>query len=167
MTLQQILIVSFRCILLHPSEWVSELKGNTPLLGTIYSTNVLWQVFLKATYLQIQLNAEMYQLLGATSLCMKIGVVQGWCCSKSPTLPRMSPHLTLGNVFRSTQKRLGSILIMSSPFIHRTLSPAKSPTSSTGSIASSRRYPYPMPPLPDDQRKANRQSARVSPPQDH
>uniref|UniRef100_A0A673A955 ADAM metallopeptidase domain 22 n=1 Tax=Sphaeramia orbicularis TaxID=375764 RepID=A0A673A955_9TELE len=44
----------------------------------------------------------------------------------------------------------------------RTLSPAKSPTSSTGSIASSRRYPYPMPPLPDDQRKANRQSARVS-----
>uniref|UniRef100_A0A8C7XX61 ADAM metallopeptidase domain 22 n=1 Tax=Oryzias sinensis TaxID=183150 RepID=A0A8C7XX61_9TELE len=45
------------------------------------------------------------------------------------------------------------------PFL-RTLSPAKSPTSSTGSIASSRRYPYPMPPLPDDQRKANRQSAR-------
>lgn len=44
----------------------------------------------------------------------------------------------------------------------RTLSPAKSPTSSTGSIASSRRYPYPMPPLPDDQRKANRQSARAS-----
>uniref|UniRef100_A0A8C5H1H6 ADAM metallopeptidase domain 22 n=1 Tax=Gouania willdenowi TaxID=441366 RepID=A0A8C5H1H6_GOUWI len=43
----------------------------------------------------------------------------------------------------------------------RTLSPAKSPTSSTGSIASSRRYPYPMPPLPDDQRKANRQSARA------
>uniref|UniRef100_A0A8C5H286 ADAM metallopeptidase domain 22 n=1 Tax=Gouania willdenowi TaxID=441366 RepID=A0A8C5H286_GOUWI len=42
-----------------------------------------------------------------------------------------------------------------------TLSPAKSPTSSTGSIASSRRYPYPMPPLPDDQRKANRQSARA------
>nr|XP_057940086.1 disintegrin and metalloproteinase domain-containing protein 22 isoform X3 [Doryrhamphus excisus] len=43
-----------------------------------------------------------------------------------------------------------------------TLSPAKSPTSSTGSIASSRRYPYPMPPLPDDQRKASRQSARVT-----
>ncbi|XP_061572816.1 disintegrin and metalloproteinase domain-containing protein 22 isoform X1 [Cololabis saira] len=42
-----------------------------------------------------------------------------------------------------------------------TLSPAKSPTSSTGSIASSRRYPYPMPPLPDDQRKTNRQSARL------
>uniref|UniRef100_A0A8B9RII8 ADAM metallopeptidase domain 22 n=1 Tax=Astyanax mexicanus TaxID=7994 RepID=A0A8B9RII8_ASTMX len=42
-----------------------------------------------------------------------------------------------------------------------TLSPAKSPTSSTGSIASSRRYPYPMPPLPDEERKANRQSARV------
>ncbi|XP_030225616.1 disintegrin and metalloproteinase domain-containing protein 22 isoform X1 [Gadus morhua] len=42
-----------------------------------------------------------------------------------------------------------------------TLSPAKSPTSSTGSIASSRRYPYPMPPLPDDKRKANRQSARL------
>ncbi|KAJ8411620.1 hypothetical protein AAFF_G00164280 [Aldrovandia affinis] len=41
-----------------------------------------------------------------------------------------------------------------------TLSPAKSPTSSTGSIASSRRYPYPMPPLPDEERKANRQSAR-------
>uniref|UniRef100_A0A096MIE1 ADAM metallopeptidase domain 22 n=1 Tax=Poecilia formosa TaxID=48698 RepID=A0A096MIE1_POEFO len=46
------------------------------------------------------------------------------------------------------------------PFL-RTLSPAKSPTSSTGSIASSRRYPYPMPPLPDDQRKANRQNARL------
>uniref|UniRef100_A0A8C1J3B1 ADAM metallopeptidase domain 22 n=1 Tax=Cyprinus carpio TaxID=7962 RepID=A0A8C1J3B1_CYPCA len=45
------------------------------------------------------------------------------------------------------------------PYI-RTLSPAKSPTSSTGSIASSRRYPYPMPPLPDEERKANRQSAR-------
>ncbi|XP_029694355.1 disintegrin and metalloproteinase domain-containing protein 22 isoform X2 [Takifugu rubripes] len=42
-----------------------------------------------------------------------------------------------------------------------TLSPAKSPTSSTGSIASSRRYPYPMPPLPDELRKANRQSARL------
>ncbi|TRY94353.1 hypothetical protein DNTS_014103 [Danionella cerebrum] len=42
-----------------------------------------------------------------------------------------------------------------------TLSPAKSPTSSTGSIASSRRYPYPMPPLPDEERKANRQSARL------
>uniref|UniRef100_A0A673MVW1 Protein DBF4 homolog A-like n=1 Tax=Sinocyclocheilus rhinocerous TaxID=307959 RepID=A0A673MVW1_9TELE len=39
-----------------------------------------------------------------------------------------------------------------------TLSPAKSPTSSTGSIASSRRYPYPMPPLPDEERKANRQT---------
>uniref|UniRef100_A0AAR2IX25 ADAM metallopeptidase domain 22 n=1 Tax=Pygocentrus nattereri TaxID=42514 RepID=A0AAR2IX25_PYGNA len=46
---------------------------------------------------------------------------------------------------------------------NRTLSPAKSPTSSTGSIASSRRYPYPMPPLPDEERKANRQSARVRP----
>uniref|UniRef100_A0AAY4A750 ADAM metallopeptidase domain 22 n=1 Tax=Denticeps clupeoides TaxID=299321 RepID=A0AAY4A750_9TELE len=44
---------------------------------------------------------------------------------------------------------------------HRTLSPAKSPTSSTGSIASSRRYPYPLPPLPDEERKANRQSARL------
>ncbi|XP_076869019.1 disintegrin and metalloproteinase domain-containing protein 22 isoform X2 [Brachyhypopomus gauderio] len=42
-----------------------------------------------------------------------------------------------------------------------TLSPAKSPSSSTGSIASSRRYPYPMPPLPDEERKANRQSARL------
>ncbi|XP_028672970.2 disintegrin and metalloproteinase domain-containing protein 22 isoform X4 [Erpetoichthys calabaricus] len=46
------------------------------------------------------------------------------------------------------------------PFI-RTLSPAKSPTSSTGSIASSRKYPYPMPPLPDEERKTNRQSARL------
>ncbi|RXM36184.1 Disintegrin and metalloproteinase domain-containing protein 22 [Acipenser ruthenus] len=43
----------------------------------------------------------------------------------------------------------------------RTLSSAKSPTSSTGSIASSRKYPYPMPPLPDEERKAKRQSARV------
>ncbi|XP_033276438.1 disintegrin and metalloproteinase domain-containing protein 22 isoform X9 [Orcinus orca] len=44
---------------------------------------------------------------------------------------------------------------------HRTLSPAKSPSSSTGSIASSRKYPYPMPPLPDEEKKVNRQSARV------
>ncbi|XP_043444708.1 disintegrin and metalloproteinase domain-containing protein 22 isoform X5 [Neofelis nebulosa] len=42
----------------------------------------------------------------------------------------------------------------------RTLSPAKSPSSSTGSIASSRKYPYPMPPLPDEEKKVNRQSAR-------
>ncbi|XP_071468205.1 disintegrin and metalloproteinase domain-containing protein 22 isoform X2 [Marmota flaviventris] len=42
----------------------------------------------------------------------------------------------------------------------RTLSPAKSPSSSTGSIASSRKYPYPMPPLPDE-KKVNRQSARL------
>ncbi|XP_078199046.1 disintegrin and metalloproteinase domain-containing protein 22 isoform X7 [Callithrix jacchus] len=44
---------------------------------------------------------------------------------------------------------------------HRTLSPAKSPSSSTGSIASSRKYPYPMPPLPDEEKKVNRQSART------
>ncbi|XP_055128773.1 disintegrin and metalloproteinase domain-containing protein 22 isoform X5 [Symphalangus syndactylus] len=44
---------------------------------------------------------------------------------------------------------------------HRTLSPAKSPSSSTGSIASSRKYPYPMPPLPDEDKKVNRQSARL------
>lgn len=44
---------------------------------------------------------------------------------------------------------------------HRTLSPAKSPSSSTGSIASSRKYPYPMPPLPDEEQKVNRQSARL------
>nr|XP_054511887.1 disintegrin and metalloproteinase domain-containing protein 22 isoform X3 [Pan troglodytes] len=43
----------------------------------------------------------------------------------------------------------------------RTLSPAKSPSSSTGSIASSRKYPYPMPPLPDEDKKVNRQSARL------
>ncbi|XP_053266476.1 disintegrin and metalloproteinase domain-containing protein 22 isoform X12 [Podarcis raffonei] len=43
----------------------------------------------------------------------------------------------------------------------RTLSPAKSPSSSTGSIASSRKYPYPMPPLPDEEKKANRASARL------
>ena len=43
----------------------------------------------------------------------------------------------------------------------RTLSPAKSPSSSTGSIASSRKYPYPMPPLPDEDKKMNRPSARV------
>ncbi|EGW07202.1 Disintegrin and metalloproteinase domain-containing protein 22 [Cricetulus griseus] len=42
-----------------------------------------------------------------------------------------------------------------------TLSPAKSPSSSTGSIASSRKYPYPMPPLPDEEKTVNRQSARV------
>uniref|UniRef100_A0A8D2I313 ADAM metallopeptidase domain 22 n=1 Tax=Urocitellus parryii TaxID=9999 RepID=A0A8D2I313_UROPR len=42
-----------------------------------------------------------------------------------------------------------------------TLSPAKSPSSSTGSIASSRKYPYPMPPLPDEEKKVNRQSARL------
>ncbi|XP_063142715.1 disintegrin and metalloproteinase domain-containing protein 22 isoform X10 [Rattus norvegicus] len=44
---------------------------------------------------------------------------------------------------------------------HRTLSPAKSPSSSTGSIASSRKYPYPMPPLPDEEKTVNRQSARL------
>ncbi|MBZ3872675.1 Disintegrin and metalloproteinase domain-containing protein 22 [Sciurus carolinensis] len=44
---------------------------------------------------------------------------------------------------------------------YKTLSPAKSPSSSTGSIASSRKYPYPMPPLPDEEKKVNRQSARV------
>ncbi|XP_027247356.1 disintegrin and metalloproteinase domain-containing protein 22 isoform X3 [Cricetulus griseus] len=43
----------------------------------------------------------------------------------------------------------------------RTLSPAKSPSSSTGSIASSRKYPYPMPPLPDEEKTVNRQSARL------
>ncbi|XP_072010343.1 disintegrin and metalloproteinase domain-containing protein 22 isoform X5 [Engystomops pustulosus] len=43
----------------------------------------------------------------------------------------------------------------------RTLSPAKSPSSSTGSIASSRKYPYPMPPLPDEEKKPSRQSARL------
>ncbi|XP_056375118.1 disintegrin and metalloproteinase domain-containing protein 22 isoform X10 [Hyla sarda] len=42
-----------------------------------------------------------------------------------------------------------------------TLSPAKSPSSSTGSIASSRKYPYPMPPLPDEEKKPSRQSARL------
>ncbi|XP_072859237.2 disintegrin and metalloproteinase domain-containing protein 22 isoform X2 [Pogona vitticeps] len=42
-----------------------------------------------------------------------------------------------------------------------TLSPAKSPSSSTGSIASSRKYPYPMPPLPDEEKRANRVSARL------
>ncbi|XP_032094100.1 disintegrin and metalloproteinase domain-containing protein 22 isoform X2 [Thamnophis elegans] len=42
-----------------------------------------------------------------------------------------------------------------------TLSPAKSPSSSTGSIASSRKYPYPMPPLPDEEKKAHRASARL------
>ncbi|RXM28404.1 RUN domain-containing protein 3B, partial [Acipenser ruthenus] len=46
---------------------------------------------------------------------------------------------------------------------YKTLSPAKSPTSSTGSIASSRKYPYPMPPLPDEERKTKRQSARDIP----
>ncbi|XP_056375116.1 disintegrin and metalloproteinase domain-containing protein 22 isoform X8 [Hyla sarda] len=46
------------------------------------------------------------------------------------------------------------------PYI-RTLSPAKSPSSSTGSIASSRKYPYPMPPLPDEEKKPSRQSARL------
>ncbi|XP_062983266.1 disintegrin and metalloproteinase domain-containing protein 22 isoform X4 [Elgaria multicarinata webbii] len=43
----------------------------------------------------------------------------------------------------------------------RTLSPAKSPSSSTGSIASSRKYPYPMPPLPDEEKKASRAGARL------
>ncbi|CAH2282358.1 disintegrin and metallo ase domain-containing 22 isoform X2 [Pelobates cultripes] len=42
-----------------------------------------------------------------------------------------------------------------------TLSPAKSPSSSTGSIASSRKYPYPMPPLPDEEKKVSKQSARL------
>ncbi|XP_040208372.1 disintegrin and metalloproteinase domain-containing protein 22 isoform X7 [Rana temporaria] len=42
-----------------------------------------------------------------------------------------------------------------------TLSPAKSPSSSTGSIASSRKYPYPMPPLPDEEKKPSKQSTRL------
>nr|XP_033787135.1 disintegrin and metalloproteinase domain-containing protein 22 isoform X1 [Geotrypetes seraphini] len=42
-----------------------------------------------------------------------------------------------------------------------TLSPTKSPNSSTGSIASSRKYPYPMPPLPDEEKKPNRQSTKL------
>ncbi|XP_040208371.1 disintegrin and metalloproteinase domain-containing protein 22 isoform X6 [Rana temporaria] len=46
------------------------------------------------------------------------------------------------------------------PYI-RTLSPAKSPSSSTGSIASSRKYPYPMPPLPDEEKKPSKQSTRL------
>ncbi|XP_069585574.1 disintegrin and metalloproteinase domain-containing protein 22 isoform X4 [Ranitomeya imitator] len=46
------------------------------------------------------------------------------------------------------------------PYI-RTLSPSKSPSSSTGSIASSRKYPYPMPPLPDEEKKPSKQSARL------
>uniref|UniRef100_A0A8C3KG69 ADAM metallopeptidase domain 22 n=1 Tax=Calidris pygmaea TaxID=425635 RepID=A0A8C3KG69_9CHAR len=53
-----------------------------------------------------------------------------------------------------------AVLSRQSPF-PQTLSPAKSPSSSTGSIASSRKYPYPMPPLPDEEKKANRQSARL------
>ncbi|XP_051871764.1 disintegrin and metalloproteinase domain-containing protein 22 isoform X2 [Pristis pectinata] len=43
----------------------------------------------------------------------------------------------------------------------RTLSPSKSHSSSNGSIASSRKCPYPMPPLPDEEGKASRQSARL------
>eukprot|EP00062_Callorhinchus_milii_P013045 gi/632960771/ref/XP_007896382.1/ PREDICTED: disintegrin and metalloproteinase domain-containing protein 22 [Callorhinchus milii] len=42
-----------------------------------------------------------------------------------------------------------------------TLSPAKSHSSSNGSIASSRKCPYPMPPLPDEEGKVGRQSARL------
>ncbi|XP_069770379.1 disintegrin and metalloproteinase domain-containing protein 22 [Narcine bancroftii] len=42
-----------------------------------------------------------------------------------------------------------------------TLSPSKSHSSSNGSIASSRKCPYPMPPLPDEDGKARRQSARL------
>ncbi|XP_067869103.1 disintegrin and metalloproteinase domain-containing protein 22 isoform X2 [Heterodontus francisci] len=42
-----------------------------------------------------------------------------------------------------------------------TLSPSKSHSSSNGSIASSRKCPYPMPPLPDEEAKAGRQSARL------
>ncbi|XP_051871768.1 disintegrin and metalloproteinase domain-containing protein 22 isoform X6 [Pristis pectinata] len=42
-----------------------------------------------------------------------------------------------------------------------TLSPSKSHSSSNGSIASSRKCPYPMPPLPDEEGKASRQSARL------
>ncbi|XP_048463812.1 disintegrin and metalloproteinase domain-containing protein 22 [Rhincodon typus] len=42
-----------------------------------------------------------------------------------------------------------------------TLSPSKSHSSSNGSIASSRKCPYPMPPLPDEEVKVGRQSARL------
>uniref|UniRef100_A0A8D3DLZ7 ADAM metallopeptidase domain 22 n=1 Tax=Scophthalmus maximus TaxID=52904 RepID=A0A8D3DLZ7_SCOMX len=80
-----------------------------------------------------------------------------------------------GKKFRARSNSTDHLITLTAPSIHpistltdptsqdctQTLSPAKSPTSSTGSIASSRKYPYPMPPLPDDQRKANRQSARL------
>ncbi|GCB63201.1 hypothetical protein scyTo_0013168, partial [Scyliorhinus torazame] len=42
-----------------------------------------------------------------------------------------------------------------------TLSPSKSHSSSNGSIASSRKCPYPMPPLPDEEAKVGRQGARL------
>uniref|UniRef100_A0A8C9TXI3 ADAM metallopeptidase domain 22 n=1 Tax=Scleropages formosus TaxID=113540 RepID=A0A8C9TXI3_SCLFO len=64
-----------------------------------------------------------------------------------------------GNSIVQTKHRPGNSVLVQDT--HLTLSPAKSPTSSTGSIASSRRYPYPMPPLPDEERKTNRQSARL------
>ncbi|GAB1289400.1 Disintegrin and metalloproteinase domain-containing protein 22 [Apodemus speciosus] len=55
----------------------------------------------------------------------------------------------------------GHSLAQTIPSQDRTLSPAKSPSSSTGSIASSRKYPYPMPPLPDEEKTVSRQSARL------
>lgn len=69
----------------------------------------------------------------------------------------------LNPLFRYLKKILGHHIIFISCVLKRlrTLSPAKSPSSSTGSIASSRKYPYPMPPLPDEEKKVNRQSARV------
>lgn len=63
-------------------------------------------------------------------------------------------------IFERDVRQSHSIYSMCSQHL-RTLSPAKSPSSSTGSIASSRKYPYPMPPLPDEEKKVNRQSARV------
>ncbi|XP_038653926.1 disintegrin and metalloproteinase domain-containing protein 22 isoform X3 [Scyliorhinus canicula] len=48
-----------------------------------------------------------------------------------------------------------------SPATSRTLSPSKSHSSSNGSIASSRKCPYPMPPLPDEEAKVGRQGARL------
>lgn len=69
----------------------------------------------------------------------------------------------LNLLFRYLKKILGHHITFISCVLKRlrTLSPAKSPSSSTGSIASSRKYPYPMPPLPDEEKKVNRQSARV------
>lgn len=125
------------------------------LKQTLFACNVQQRELLRATFLLKKVKLE--QLKEDVAQSHRSNISSTFCISVNylsvPLVSTAMPHLEEDN------NELNGVTF--SLFL-RTLSPAKSPTSSTGSIASSRRYPYPMPPLPDDQRKANRQSARAS-----